>query len=37
VEFVDGPDSAVGDAYTDALVIFNSGMHQYRQATGTGT
>jgi hypothetical protein len=37
VEFVDGPDSAVGDAFTDALVIFNSGMHQYRQATGTGT
>ena len=37
VEFVDGPDSAVGDAFTDALVFFNFGDHQYRQSTGTGT
>jgi hypothetical protein len=37
VEFVDGPDSAVGDAYTDVLVTYNWGMHQYRSATGTGT
>lgn len=37
VEFVDGPDSAVGDAYTDVLVTYNWGMHQYRNATGTGT
>lgn len=37
VEFVDGPDSAVGDAFTDALVFFNFGDHQYRQHTGTGT
>lgn len=34
VEFVDGPSSAVGDAYTDVLCIFNWGMHQYRSATG---
>lgn len=37
VEFVDGPDSAVGDAYTDVLVTYNWGMHQYRSSTGTGT
>ncbi|HAW77829.1 MAG TPA: hypothetical protein DCW74_19100 [Alteromonas australica] len=37
VEFVDGPDSAVGDAFTDALVFINFGDHQYRQHTGTGT
>jgi len=37
VEFVNGPDSAVGDAFTDALVFFNFGDHQYRQHTGTGT
>ena len=37
VEFVNGPDSAVGDAFTDALVFFNFGDHQYRQTTGTGT
>jgi len=31
--FVDGPDSAVGDAYTDVLVKFNAG-HQYDNTTG---
>jgi hypothetical protein len=34
IEFVDGPDSAVGDAFTDILLTYNSGMHQYRNATG---
>ena len=32
VEFVDGPDSAIGDAYTDVICMFN--VHFYRQATG---
>ena len=42
IDFVDGPDSAVGDAYTDVLVVFNSqsafgtGGHQLLQATGVG-
>lgn len=31
--FVDGPDSAVGDAYTDVLCKFNAG-HQYVNTTG---
>ncbi len=31
--FVDGPDSAVGDAYTDVLCKFNAG-HQYNNTTG---
>ena len=35
VDFVDGPDSAVGDAYTDVLVMFNVG-HQLLNATGIG-
>jgi len=35
VDFVDGPDSAVGDAYTDVLVTFNVG-HQLLNATGIG-
>ena len=35
IEFVDGPDSAVGDAYTDVLVMFNTG-HQLLNATGVG-
>lgn len=34
VGFVDGPDSAVGDAFTDCLVKWNFGMHQYENATG---
>jgi len=32
VAFVDGPDSAVGDAYTDVVVKFNN--HQLTTATG---
>ena len=42
IDFVDGPDSAVGDAYTDVLVTFNSqsafgtGGHQLLSATGIG-
>lgn len=35
IDFVDGPDSAVGDAYTDVLVTFNVG-HQLLNATGIG-
>ena len=34
LEFMDGPDSSVGDAYTDVLLTYNWGMHQYRNATG---
>lgn len=34
VGFVDGPFSTVGDAYTDVLVTWNAGMHQYNNATG---
>jgi len=34
VGFVNGPDQAVGDAYTDCLVIWNAGMHQYKNSTG---
>ena len=42
IDFVDGPDSSIGDAYTDVLVIFNSqsafgtGGHQLLSATGIG-
>ena len=42
IDFVDGPDSAIGDAYTEVLVIFNSqsafgtGGHQLLSATGIG-
>ena len=42
IDFIDGPDSAIGDAYTDVLVVFNSqsafgtGGHQLLQATGIG-
>ena len=32
VEFVDGPDSAAGDAYTDVVCMFN--VHFYRQPLG---
>ena len=35
IDFVDGPDSAVGDAYTDVLVMFNVG-HQLLNTTGIG-
>ena len=34
LEFMEGPDSEVGDAYTDVLLTYNWGMHQYRNATG---
>lgn len=40
LDFVDGPDSAVGDAFTDIVVKFNEASsnsaspHQYRNATG---
>ena len=33
IDFVDGPDSAVGDAYTDVIMKFNAG-HQYVNTTG---
>ena len=33
VDFVDGPDSAVGDAFTDCIVKWNAG-HQYQNTTG---
>jgi len=35
VDFVDGPDSAVGDSFTDVLVMFNVG-HQLLNTTGIG-
>lgn len=35
VGFVDGPNSAVGDAKTDCLVIWNAG-HQWTNTTGVG-
>lgn len=35
VDFVDGPDSSVGDAYTDMIVKWNFGIHQYELALGT--
>ena len=35
IEFVDGPDSAVGDAFTDVIVMFNVG-HQLLNSTGIG-
>ena len=35
VDFIDGPDSAVGDTYTDVLVMFNVG-HQLLTTTGIG-
>jgi len=34
LEFVDGPDSEVGDAFTDVLLTYNAGMHLYRKALG---
>jgi hypothetical protein len=34
VDFVDSPNSAVGDAYTDVIVKFNFGIHSYYSATG---
>ncbi|MBC8368296.1 hypothetical protein H8E52_12890 [bacterium] len=35
IDFVDGPDSAVGDAYTDVIVRWAFGIHQYELALGT--
>jgi len=34
VDFVDSPDSTVGDAYTDVLVKFNPDAHSYLNKTG---
>jgi len=34
VDFVDGPTSTVGDAFTDLLIKFNAGIHSYTRATG---
>ncbi len=34
VDFVDSPDSSVGDAFTDVLVKFNIAQHSYTNATG---
>ena len=34
-DYVDGPDSAVGDSFTDVLVMFNVG-HQLLNTTGIG-
>ena len=33
IDFVDGPDSSVGDSYTDVIVKYNAG-HQYDNTTG---
>ena len=35
IAFVDGPFSAVGDAYTDMLVVWNAEIHQYDLRLGT--
>ena len=35
IDFVEGPDSAIGDSNTDVLVMFNVG-HQLLNATGIG-
>ena len=35
IDFVDGPDSEVGDEFTDVLVMFNVG-HQLLNTTGIG-
>ena len=35
IDFVDGPDSAIGDEFTDVLVMFNVG-HQLLNTTGIG-
>lgn len=34
VDFKRGPDSVVGDAFTDVLVSFNMGQHLYTQTNG---
>ena len=35
VDFVDGPTSSVGDAFTDLIVMWNADIHQYDLALGT--
>ena len=35
IDFVYGPNSTPGDAFTDCLVMWNFGMHRYLNATGT--
>ena len=35
IDFVEGPDSAIGDSFTDVLVMFNAG-HQLLNTTGIG-
>ncbi len=35
VDFVEGPLSQPGDAFTDLIVKFNVGVHAYTQATGS--
>lgn len=37
IGFVDGPDSVIGDAYTDLLVTYNFGMHIYMDPDGSAT
>ena len=34
VDFVESPDSTVGDAFTDVIVKFNAGQHSYENSTG---
>ena len=34
VDFVEGPTSTVGDAFTDLICKFNEGIHSYTNATG---
>ena len=34
VDFVESPDSTVGDAFTDLIVKFNAGVHSYEDSTG---
>tara|TARA_R100000315_G_C5235736_1_gene148008 strand:- start:18771 stop:19376 length:606 start_codon:yes stop_codon:yes gene_type:complete len=34
VDFVESPDSTVGDAFTDVIVKFNAGQHSYTNSTG---
>jgi hypothetical protein len=36
VDFVNGPFSTVGDAFTDCIVKFNFGIHTYYNGTGVG-
>ena len=34
VDFVDSPNSTVGDAFTDVLIKFNAGIHSYNNPDG---